>query len=525
MSQLAALYARVSTLQQEDEATIDSQVAAVEAFARNHDYVLSPDLYFLDRAVSGYRLDRPALDRLRDLAAAGLFPVVLCLDVDRLARKYAHQWLLVDELQRQGIRVVFVSHPAMDDTPQGQLLLGVQGLFAEYERAMITERLRRGKLYRIRQGRLVNPVPPYGYRYIHVGEPNGGQWEIHPVEAAVVRQIYLWYTDHAGLPLWQIVKRLEGLGPEAPPRGAHWRYSTVQAILTQPAYTGRTHYNRTQTCQEAIGQPKKHGRGVRRSVSHVPRSMEEWIAVQVPALVDEETWQRAQERLVMKRKFAQRNNNRRFYLLRGLLVCDVCGRTLIGRSSRGTAVYHCTHGGQDRPPDVPPHRRVIASAVVEPVVWEAVSELLRNPILLADAWESQQDAQAGTPDEAARLQARLKTLTDQWERLVDLFQDGTLSKDDLARRKARLDEERAGTERRLAAMTRQADQQRAKEQMLQDFTVFCEQIETRLASPTPALQQEVIRLLIDHIVVEENEIVIKHIIPTDDDCRLLPGRR
>ena len=172
-----------------------------------------------------------------------------------------------------------------------------------------------------------------------------------------------------------------------------------------------------------------------------------------------------------------------------------------------------------------PHRRVLASAVVEPVVWEAVSEHLRNPILLADAWESQQDAQAGTPDEAARLRARLKTLTDQWERLVDLFQDGALSKDDLARRKARLDEERAGTEQRLAAMTRQAEQQRAKEQMLQDFTVFCERIETRLASPTPALQQEVIRLLIDHSVVGEREIVIKHIIPTDEDCRLLPGRR
>jgi len=181
VNQYAALYARVSTLQQEQEATIESQVAALEAYARQHGYLLSPELYFLDQAVSGAQLARPALDRLRDLAAEGAFTVVLCLSPDRLARNYAHQWVLLDELQRAGVQVIFVNQPAVADSPQGQLLLGIQGLFAEYERAMITERLRRGKLYRIRHGQLVNPNPPYGYRYIPVSKPGGGRWEPHPV--------------------------------------------------------------------------------------------------------------------------------------------------------------------------------------------------------------------------------------------------------------------------------------------------------------------------------------------------------
>ena len=182
MTECAALYARVSTPQQEQEATIASQVAALESFAQQQGYRLLPQFYFQDQAISGAQLDRPALNRLRDSAAERLFDVVLCYSPDRLARHYAHQWVLLDELRRVGVEVIFVNQPSAPDGPHGQLLLGVQGLFAEYERAQIAERLRRGKLYQIRQGQLVSPNPPYGYRYIPVSEPDGGRWIADPVE-------------------------------------------------------------------------------------------------------------------------------------------------------------------------------------------------------------------------------------------------------------------------------------------------------------------------------------------------------
>ena len=168
MAEVAALYARVSTTQQEQEATIESQVAALESYAQQQGYTLAPAYYFLDNGVSGAQLVRPALERLRDQAAAGAFAVVLCLSPDRLARQCAHQWVLLDELQRAGVKVIFSNQAPVSDEPQGQLLLGIQGLFAEYERAMITERCRRGRLYRIRCGALVSPNAPYGYRYIPV---------------------------------------------------------------------------------------------------------------------------------------------------------------------------------------------------------------------------------------------------------------------------------------------------------------------------------------------------------------------
>jgi site-specific DNA recombinase len=525
MNQLAALYARVSTLQQEQEATIDSQVAAVESFAQAQGYRLSKAFYFLDQAVSGAQLARPGLDRLRDLAAEGLFEVVLCLGPDRLARQYAHQWLLLEEFRRIGVKVDFVNQPAVEDNLHGQLLLGVQGLFAEYERAMITERLRRGKLYRVRQGQLVNPVAPYGYRYIPVSQPGGGRWQIEPSEAQVVQQIYQWYTQE-DITIHQIVERLRKLGDQAPPRGKQWQFSTVQAILKQRDYTGQAYYNRTRTCHERVGRPKRHGRGLKRAPQHVPRPEEEWIPVSVPVILAEDTWHQAQERLAMRQKFAERNNKRHFYLLRSLLVCEACGRSLIGRTAtNGRVTYYCSNQGQQRSPEVAPHRCSIPAEVIEPLVWQAVSDLLRNPRLLADAWESQITQPAAPPGESTRLETRLKNLERQWQRLIDLFQEEQIDKAEFAKRKARLDQDRQAVEQRLQQFSRQLQQEQVKEQMLQDFATFCQQIESSLVTPTPELRQEVIRLLIDHVVVGKHEIVIKHIVPTDDDCRLLPGRK
>ena len=523
MNQLAAIYARVSTLQQEQEATIESQVAELERQAREKGYRLSKEYYFLDQAVSGAQLARPALDRLRDLAGEGMFETVLCLSPDRLSRQYAHQWIIMEELKRAGVKMVFINQPAVEDNPQGQLLLGIQGLFSEYERAVITDRLRRGKLHRVRQGGLVNPVPPYGYRYIPVSEPNGGRWEAHPIEQGVVSHIYTAYTE-TNLKIGQIADTLNENIVNMPPRGRRWGYSTVQAILKQPAYTGKTHYNRTRVCDEAIGRPKKHGRGLKRTAAHQPRPKDEWIPMNVPALISEEMWQKAQERLEMNLKFSSRNAAR-FYLLRSLLVCDVCGRTLAGRSVSGTIVYYCSNHGKNRSPDVPIHTRTTSGQLIEPLIWQAVRQLLQNPTLLADAWESESQTNKQTPEEQDRLQSRLKSLERQWQRLLDLFQDEKIEKAELSKRKEQLDHERQSIQTRLQHFHRLAQQEHRRQTLLEDFTTFCQQVTTNLENPTPQLQQEVIRLLIDHVIVGKDEIVIKHIVPTDDDCRLLPGRR
>ena len=522
MNPLVAIYARVSTAQQEQEATIDSQIAELERYAHKSGYRLSKEYYFLDPAVSGAQLARPGLDRLRDVATEGLFEVVLCLSPDRLARQYAHQYILMEELKRAGIQVVFVNQPPVADNPHGQLLLGIQGLFAEYERDVIADRMRRGKLYCVRQVKLMHTRPPYGYRYIPVSQPNGGRWQTNPLETQVVHYIYSAYTEQ-NLTIGKIVERLNENIATLPPRSLRWGYSTVHFILKQPAYIGQTYYNRTRTCYEAIGHPKKQGRGVRRSAARQERPADEWIPIQTPPLISETLWHKAQERLAMNRKFAARNNTTSFYLLRSLLVCDVCAHTLLGRNVHGSIVYYCPNQGQQRSPETPVHTRTIPGRVIEPLVWQAVTQLLQNPTLLADAWKHETQADPHTPAETDRLQARLKALERQWQRLLDLFQDEKIEKAELSNRKAHMDQERRSIQARLQQLNQLAQHERLQQTVLEDFAAFCQQVNANLENPTPQLQQEVIRLLIDHVVVGKEEIVIKHIVPTDDDCRLLPA--
>jgi len=149
----------VSTEKQEREETVARQVDLLQQTATARGYEVLPGNVFIDDGVSGTRLDRPALERLRDLAAEGAFEVVLVTAPDRLARRYAYQVVLVDELTRQGCEVVFVQQ-SLGASPAEQMLLQMQGVFAEYERALIHERTRRGQLFAARQGRVNWGNPP-----------------------------------------------------------------------------------------------------------------------------------------------------------------------------------------------------------------------------------------------------------------------------------------------------------------------------------------------------------------------------
>lgn len=525
MKQTAALYARVSTQSQEEEATIASQVAAIEEYATSQGYALRKDLYFLDEAVSGAKLDRPALDRLRDQESEGSYQVVICLCPDRLARVYTFQVLLLEEFRQAGIQMLFVNQPPVSDNPQSQLLFGIQGLFAEYERAVIAERMRRGRLHCARQGEMVNPQTPYGYGYVPQNGLRAGRWEINPSEASAVRQIYAWYTQSEPMTIQKITDGLNQ-GQILPRNGKKWRTSLVGNILRQTQYTGLAYYNRTQKVYHEVGQPRQNGHGRRTGPVSVARPAEEWIAIPVPSILEKDTWLMAQERLKTNQRFAARNNRLQRYLLRGLLVCAVCGHTLTGRTENGRVSYGCCYGGNRCAPDAPRHTCSINGATVEALVWDALVELLQNPKLISQAWgcEDTQPASA-QPGEKQRLENLLRSFARRQERLLDLFQDEHLDKPSYLERKQSLQQEQQNVQARLLQFGQEAKSEQVKQQLIDDFDQYCQRIRANLANPTSDLQQEVIRLLIDHVVVGNNQIVIKHIVPTDDDCRLKPQRQ
>src|SRR5919106_471185 len=183
---MAAIYARVSSEQQREEHTIASRTAALMEFATSHDLEVPKEWVFEDEGYSGATLERPGLERVRDLAAEGQIQVVLAYAPDRLSRKYAYQILLIEELARHGVETRFLNTPP-GATAEEQLLVQFQGMIAEYERAQILERSRRGKRHRARAGEVsVLCGAPYGYRYIRKSDEAPAAYAVIDDEAGVV---------------------------------------------------------------------------------------------------------------------------------------------------------------------------------------------------------------------------------------------------------------------------------------------------------------------------------------------------
>jgi site-specific DNA recombinase len=324
----AAVYARVSTDRQAQDQTIDSQLAALRQWAAEGGHDLRPEHVFADDGYSGTRLDRPALDRLRDAARDGEVGVY---SPDRLARKYAYQVLLLEEFQKAGCAVAFVHRPLTDD-PHDQLLLQIQGAVAEYERAVLKERFRRGKLQKARAGQWITSKAPFGYRYLPKRDGVPGHLEVDPAEAEVVRMLFGWLLDDR-LSIRQMLKRLAA-GPWRPRSGnRHWSSCVVRRILSDPTYTGTAYANRyTYTVpRKPTSRGPRAGSATARGAER-PRA--EWIAIPVPALIDESTHENALAQLARNAALARRRNTRHTYLLRCLLTCRGCGRAMSGVTHR-----------------------------------------------------------------------------------------------------------------------------------------------------------------------------------------------
>lgn len=508
----AALYARVSTQRQAEEATIASQIAQLEVYAQANKYIIPPEHHFMDEAVSGKGLHRPGLTRLRDTAMTGAFTTILCPSPDRLSRNLGIQQFLLDEWRRLNIDLVFINRPSLAESAHDALLLNIEGAFAEYERTVISDRMQRGRRHRLRQGESAPYPAPYGYLYWSTAAHRGSRWEVDEAQALIVRQVFLWYTQDS-VSIYEIAKRLNQQRVPAP-GGERWYRNAVRRLLCQPAYKGTAYYARTQRDDSGIGLPRKQGNGRLQYPRYKPRPVEEWIEVVVPSLVEKSLWQQAQETRQMNARISTRNS-RRSYLLRGLLICGVCGSILQGRTQNENSYYRCPHGGKHRAPTVAVHTCSIRADVVESQVWQALADLLHHPERIQDAWTAHRESVAQPPSQVTRWQQRQKHLKNQRRRLMDAYQSEQLSLEELTERQNPLQIELRELATRLAT-TQQVD---AVDISLEQFTT---QIEHALHSTDVKTKQEVIRLLIERIVVEENALIIEHIIPTTDNSRLEP---
>jgi site-specific DNA recombinase len=340
-----ALYARVSTVRQAQGQTIEQQLTLLQAALTQHGWTVDPCYLFRDEGYSGAQLGRPALDRLRDAVAHAQLDCVLITAPDRLARNYVHQVLLVEEFQRTGCQVVFVEHP-MGRDPHDQLLLQIRGAVAEYERSLIAERMRRGRLQKLRAGRLLPWTrPPYGYQADPARPRDPAGLHPDPVTGVVVQQIFAWYA-HEPLSLSDVARRLTTAGIVTPTGKARWNAASVRWILQNEVYTGTAYGN----CHRIIPSRQRGPalRPVGLGVSHARHPGEEWIAVPVPALVSSELFTTVAAKLAQNTGYAKRNNTRHEYLLRALVSCGHCRLCAVGSYQGGYAYYVCTERRRQR---------------------------------------------------------------------------------------------------------------------------------------------------------------------------------
>src|SRR6266568_3966918 len=498
---MAAIYARVSSEQQREAHTIASQTTALIELART--------------------LERPGLERVRDLAAEGQIQAVLVYAPDRLSRKYAYQILLIEELARQGVETCFLNAPA-GATPEDQLLVQFQGMIAEYERAQILERSRRGKRYRARAGEIsVLSGAPYGYRYIRKSEEAPASYAVIEAEARLVRHVYESYTV-AGWSIGAITRWLNDHGVATRKPGARWERSMVWAMLRNPAYRGTACFgkSRVATRQRVTRALRLRGGVSSRDSANHERPREEWIEIPVPALIAEPTFARAQE-LLHENKVRARRRTIEPSIVQGLVSCRRCGYALSRTSTRSTArlihYYRCIGSDGWRHLGGPRcDNRPVRQDLLDQIVWTEVIRLLEDPALIQQELDRRLDAARAadpTKQREQTVQRDLLRVGKSIERMLTAYQEDLLSLEHLRERMPPLRQREQALRVELQSIAEQTRERAAYLRLAETLSAFLARL--RIAADTLNILewQRLVRLVIKEVLVGDDTIVIRHCIP------------
>jgi site-specific DNA recombinase len=522
MEKPAAIYARVSSDQQKENHTIQSQTAALIEYAKTHAYAVPCQWQFQDEGYSGATVLRPGLEAVRDLAAAGQIAAVLVYSPDRLSRKYAYQVLLAEEFSRCGVELVFLRAPS-GTTAEDQLLVQFQGMIAEYERAQIAERSRRGKRHRAQQGSIsVLCGAPYGYRYVRKSDSSAAYYQVLEAEAEVVRTVFDWYA-RTGLSIGAITRELNQRQIPTRSGNVRWERSTVWGVLRNPAYAGRACFGKTEWRERQRITRRARQRASRspRKSSSQERPCQEWIEIPVPALVTEETFALAQEQLQKNKQFASRRTIRPT-LLQSLLVCQHCGYALSGASggrkpNRKLYYYRCIGSDSWRHLHGPLcQNRPLRQDYLDELIWREVLRLLQDPTLIQSEIERRmQEAKKADPlrQREQYLNREQSRLQNKIGRLVTAYQEELITLEQLRERMPELRKQEQAVRSELQSLHVAAQDQSRYLRVVDSLADFRTQLQSNADRLDVIGRRKIIRLLVKEILVGPDTITIRHSIP------------
>ncbi len=440
MEQPAIILARVSTGQQEEGYSLQTQREQCRLYAQTHGFAVVAEF---DDVKSGMSLDREGLTEARRLIQRGEVAAVIVFSPDRLTRSIAHAVLLREEFRRCGVELHYVTRGLIGDSAEDSCTANIEAVFAEYWREKITEATKRGKRAKIESGKFPGSgQAPFGYRI--VGQKREASLQVVEEEARIVRLIFQWYTygDERGTPLTvaQIGQKLRELGIRPPGEGgkrnrirpaAQWNLVSLNRLLRHAAYKGVFYAYRYKTVGTKL----------------VRTPPEDWVPVPVPAIVDEALWAATQLQIDAQRSESKRNV-KADYLLRAHVRCG-CGYAMHCKASSskdkrtgvryGSTYYRC-HGGTNRSARNCPYRHTTFSAKkVDTAVWAWMVTTLLDEDALRGGYQKMQEQSASEvrvlEEQRVVLSTQYEQTRQQLERLLDLYLGGAFDKSILNGRK------------------------------------------------------------------------------------------
>jgi site-specific DNA recombinase len=494
----AILYARVSTDEQARSGySLAQQIEALRDYAAREGYEILEEVQ--DPGQSGASLARPGLDKVRDLVAKGGASIVLAQDRDRFAREPAYHYLLRREFEEHGTKLRALNDRG-DDSPEGELTDGILDQLSKYERAKITERSRRGKLRKAREGKILRgPKPPYGFRYNRAGDG----LIVYEPEMVVAERVFRMAAE--GLGPQAIQTRLHDEGTPSPTGDPLWPRRTLEQILRSDLYKAHTFeeiaelvsaevlshldedveygvwwFGRKRTTEHSVSEPDGNGgRRYRKATTTRIRPKEERTAVPVPVHLPRGLVHQAGAALAANRA-PERKRLAREWELRGLLRCS-CGwiMTTHTATSRGNGAdyhYYLCNQRKNRRPECDCTQKAVRATEAERVVWTFLSNLLREPETIQVGMESlieeERTSQAQNPEHEAELWAqKLADCVQRRSAYQDQQAAGLMSLEELGSKLRELDNTRRIAEQELAALK---DHRRRVQDLEQDRDALLE---------------------------------------------------
>jgi site-specific DNA recombinase len=502
----AAIYCRVSSEDQarHDKVSLASQREKCETYLTLQGW--EPGGVYEDAGVSGAKSSRPALDLMLEAARQGRIQRVVFWKLDRLARNLRHLLNISAELESLGVGIVSVNDGFDTGTSAGRLYRSILGAVAEFERELIGERTTIGKLGRAKQGKWVSGQAPYGYDV----DLAAGALVVNEDEAETVRRIFRLYLQD-GLSQVKIAAllnrenvptktaRASGISVDGQHQG--WWRGTIARLLASRTYVGEAYYNKT-------ARRKEGGSGPPESLN--PK--DEWVKIDCPAIISEETWTAAQEKARHNQRFSRLpKDTETVHLLRGLLRCD-CGRAMAAQTVRrvkkgkhyANRYYICAgqrlYGILCRPAARVPADKLEAE-VMELVIhtFSEPANVLAAVRAYADEFRAARDGQEGR---AKDLQGRLAGLDEERDRLITLCSKGVITDGALSRHLARLDTEAEEWKGELERMAQASEQLERAKEIEASAHAIAERIRAVIGNMTTLERKGLLRDLVDRVWVD-----------------------